>query len=86
MVNKDGDAMLIDPAVYVGHPEADLAMTRLFSGFHDAFYRAYGEVFPLQDGVNDRMDLYHLYQLLNHLNQFGASYLSSVRRILQRFS
>ena len=86
MVNKDGDAMLIDPAVYVGHPEADLAMTRLFGGFHDTFYRAYAEVFPLQDGVNDRMDLYHLYQLLNHLNQFGASYLSSVRRILQRFS
>ena len=85
-VNENGGAMLIDPAVYVGHPEADLAMTRLFGGFHDAFYRSYEEVFPLQDGAGDRIDLYHLYQLLNHLNQFGASYLSSVRRILQRFS
>lgn len=86
MVNAHGDAVLIDPAVYVGHPEADLAMTRLFGGFHESFYRAYEEVSPLQEGAFDRLDLYHLYQLLNHLNQFGTSYLSSVQRILRKYS
>lgn len=86
MVNGDGKAVLIDPAVYVGHPEADLAMTRLFGGFHESFYRAYEEVAPLQAGVSDRIDLYHLYQLLNHLNQFGTSYLSSVQRILRKYA
>ena len=86
MVNKAGKAVLIDPAVYVGHPEADLAMTRLFGGFSDSFYRAYEEISPLQPGASDRLDLYHLYQLLNHLNQFGRQYLSSVQRILRKYT
>ena len=41
--DADGKAMLIDPAVYVGHAEADLAMTELFGGFPPAFYDAYRE-------------------------------------------
>ncbi len=66
--------MLIDPAVYVGHAEADLAMTELFGGFSSRFYDAYREVRPLQPGYENRRDLYYLYHLLNHLNMFGASY------------
>lgn len=86
MTGNDGKAWLIDPAVYVGHPEADLAMTELFGGFPSAFYAAYREAFPMQDGYEGRRDLYNLYQLLNHLNLFGASYLSSVRRIVEKYS
>lgn len=86
ITGNDGKAWLIDPAVYVGHPEADLAMTELFGGFPPAFYAAYHEVFPLQDGYEDRRDLYNLYQLLNHLNLFGGAYLSSVRRIVEKYT
>ncbi len=86
MVTDEGGPVLIDPAVYVGHPEADLAMTELFGGFHDAFYSSYENKNPLQPGYADRRDLYHLYQLLNHLNLFGGSYYSSVVRILNRYS
>ncbi|MCR5789173.1 MAG: fructosamine kinase family protein [Lachnospiraceae bacterium] len=85
IVGEDGKAWLIDPAVYVGHAEADLAMTELFGRFHDAFYRAYESVFPLQDGYRDRKDLYNLYHLLNHLNLFGRSYLSAVLGIVRRY-
>ena len=60
-------------------------MTELFGGFPHAFYRAYEETGCLQDGYSDRRDLYNLYHLLNHLNTFGGSYLSSVRRILKRY-
>ena len=77
---------LIDPAVYVGHAEADLAMTELFGGFHPDFYSAYREVNPLQPGYEQRHDLYNLYHLLNHLNLFGGGYLSAVLRILNRYS
>ena len=80
-----GEAMLIDPAVYVGHAEADLAMTELFGRFHDDFYRAYAQVNPLQDGYRDRRDLYNLYHLLNHLNLFGSSYLPSVLHTISRY-
>ena len=86
MVGDNGKAILIDPAVYVGHPEADLAMTELFGGFHAAFYDAYKTRKPLQPGYADRRDLYHLYQLLNHLNLFGGSYYGSVMRILNHYT
>lgn len=85
MVGPDGHALLIDPAAYVGHREADLAMTELFGGFHPSFYAAYREAAPLQPGYEDRRDLYNLYHLLNHLNLFGLSYSGSVRRILRYY-
>ena len=85
MTGDDGKAWLIDPAVYYGHPEADLAMTELFGGFSPAFYDSYRESRPLESGYPDRREIYNLYHLLNHLNMFGSSYLPSVRRILKRF-
>ena len=86
MPGKGCSAWLIDPAVYYGHPEVDLAMSELFGGFARGFYHAYEEENPLEAGYKDRRDLYNLYQLLNHLNMFGASYLSSVRRILKKYA
>ena len=86
ITGSDGQAWLIDPAVYVGHAEADLAMTELFGGFHPRFYAAYQEVNPLQADYDERRDLYNLYHLLNHLNLFGAGYLSSVERIVRRYA
>lgn len=82
---NDGKAWLIDPAVYVGHPEADLAMTELFGGFPTAFYSAYKEAMPLQPGYEKRRDLYNLYHLLNHLNLFGRSYLPPVKGIIMKY-
>ncbi len=86
MVGADGHAVLIDPAVYYGHREADLAMTELFGGLSPQFYAAYNEAWPLDKGYRDRVDLYNLYHLLNHLNMFGSSYLGSVRSIAQRYA
>ena len=86
IVGNDGRAWLIDPAVYVGHFEADLAMTELFGRFPSDFYRAYSEKNPIDGGYKDRRDLYNLYHLLNHLNLFGGSYLGAVRQILQKYT
>lgn len=83
ITGNDGRAWLIDPAVYVGHAEADLAMTELFGGFPGTFYGAYQEANPLQPGYRDRRDIYNLYHLLNHLNLFGSGYLASVKRIIR---
>ena len=82
---KNGKALLIDPAAYVGHKEADIAMTELFGGFPQSFYDAYREVNPLQDGYEERRDLYNLYHLLNHLNMFGQNYLDPVRSIVAEY-
>lgn len=85
MVGPDGRAVLIDPAVYYGDREADLAMTELFGGFGGRFYDAYQESYPLEPGYAERKELYNLYHLLNHLNLFGDSYVSSVASIVSRF-
>jgi fructosamine-3-kinase len=85
MVNQQGAPGLIDPAVYFGHREIDIAMTQLFGGFHPEFLQVYHEAFPLQPGVEDRLQLYNLYPLLVHVNLFGASYLAQVKSILRRF-
>lgn len=86
ITGNDGRAWLIDPAVYVGHAEADIAMTELFGGFPAAFYDAYRESGILQPGYEQRRSLYNLYHLLNHLNLFGESYLSSVRQVLGKYA
>jgi len=85
MIAPDGSACLIDPAVYYGHREMDLAMTKLFGGFDPGFYEAYNETFTLQKGFESRIDIYNLYPLLVHVNLFGGGYVGQVRRILQRF-
>ena len=82
----DGKAWIFDPATYVGHFEAELAMTELFGRCPEEFYRAYNEVTPIDSGYRDRKDLYNLYHLLNHLNLFGGSYLGSVIGILERYA
>ena len=83
--DRSSEPVLIDPAVYVGDAEADLAMTRLFGGFTEGFYRAYHDVCPRRQGWEARAELYALYHWLNHLNAFGTAYLSPVARIAARF-
>lgn len=80
-----GRAFIVDPALYYGHREAELAMTTLFGGFDAAFYNAYYEAWPLLPGWRNRLDIYNLYPLLIHLNLFGSGYLASVRGILKGY-
>jgi fructosamine-3-kinase len=79
-----GRPVLIDPAVYVGHREIDLAMMRLFGGFSARTFAAYAEAWPLADGWERRVDLYQLYPLLVHVVLFGGGYVASVEAALRR--
>lgn len=70
-----GEPVTVDPAVYHGHREVDLAMTELFGGFPARFYDAYREAWPVDEAYAAvRRDLYQLYPLLVHVNLFGAGY------------
>ncbi|MCB9578660.1 MAG: fructosamine kinase family protein [Polyangiaceae bacterium] len=77
-----GEPCLIDPAVYGGHREMDLAMMLLFGGFGSRVFDAYEEAYPLAPGHEERVALYQLYPLLVHVNLFGQSYVGSVARAL----
>jgi protein-ribulosamine 3-kinase len=82
----NSEPYLIDTAVYYGHREAELAFTKLFGGFDEAFYDNYDQSFPLISGYKSRTDLFNLYPLLVHLNLFGTSYLSTIMKTLKRYS
>ena len=85
MTAQDGQAAIYDPAVYYGHREMDLGMTRLFGGFQERFYKAYDEAYPLENSWECRLDFAQLYPLLVHAVLFGGHYVAQVRNIIQRF-
>jgi fructosamine-3-kinase len=82
--DTSGAPVLFDPAVYYGDREADLAMTRLFGGFGNAFYTAYHATWPLDQAAGTRRALYNLYHVLNHLNLFGGGYREQARAMIDR--
>jgi protein-ribulosamine 3-kinase len=78
----NGQPVIFDPAVYYGDRESDIAMTQMFGGFGRNFYSAYRESWPMNSGYEDRLELYQLYHVLNHLNLFGSSYLARATRLI----
>ncbi|MCB0600385.1 MAG: fructosamine kinase family protein [Saprospiraceae bacterium] len=85
LASISGEPVLIDPAVYYGHREVDLAMSLLFGGFPDSFYHSYRETYPLEHGWEERVPDYQLYYLLVHVNLFGGSYVSSCLEVINRY-
>ncbi len=81
----DGRPVLVDPAVYRGHGEVDLAMAELFGGFPADFLQAYREELPLEPGYEEvRRDLYQVYPLLVHLHLFGRGYAGGLMERVRR--
>ena len=86
MEDDKGAPCLIDPAVAYSPREMDIAMMHLFGGFDPQLFEVYHEIFPLQKGWKQRIPLFQLYYLLVHLNLFGSSYYTSVKRIIESYS
>jgi protein-ribulosamine 3-kinase len=85
ITSHKGEVCLVDPSVYYGHREIEIAYTLLFGGFDKEFYDSYTENFPLEKGFEQRVDVYNLYPLLVHLNLFGGSYLGQIQQVLRQY-
>jgi protein-ribulosamine 3-kinase len=85
MCNEMSEPVLIDPAVYFGHPSVDMGMTTLFGGFRPSFYEAYNYHFPFPSNYLEQWELCNLYPLLIHLHLFGSSYLAQIEQTLHKF-
>jgi len=80
-----GRPVLVDPAVYLGDAEVDLAMAELFGGFGRGFFDAYHGARPATRAYsNHARDLYQLYYLLVHVNLFGDAYVAGAVRAAER--
>ncbi|CAJ1949974.1 unnamed protein product [Sphenostylis stenocarpa] len=82
--DKNGEPVILDPASYYGHSEAEFGMSWC-AGFGGSFYNSYFEVMPKQPGFEERRDLYMLYHYLNHYNLFGSGYRSSAMSIIDDY-
>lgn len=85
LTGPDGYAAIMDPAVYYGNREIEIAFTQLFGGYDARFYQSYFEAYPVAPGFDQRAEIYNLYPLLVHVNLFGTSYLSGVERVMRKY-
>ena len=83
---KSGQPVLIDPAVYYGHPEMDWAMLSLFGNYPEEAMISYQNIKPLEKGFEERVDIHQLYPLLVHLILFGSGYISGILRTLKKYA
>jgi fructosamine-3-kinase len=86
LITSSGDVAIFDPAVYFGHREMDIGMTKLFGGFDRHFYESYNEAYPLEKGWEKRLPIVQLYPLLVHAVLFGGHYISSTKSVFKTFS
>ncbi|MEX1000738.1 MAG: fructosamine kinase family protein [Crocinitomicaceae bacterium] len=86
LCDKNEHPVLIDPAVYYGHREMDIAMMHLFGGFDPALFEAYNAHFPMEKGWKKRIPYGQVYPLLVHVNLFGRSYWERVHNILAKIA
>lgn len=82
----DNEPVLIDPAVYYGEREVEIAYTELFGGFPRGYLAAYHAALPLDPGYERRRALHQLYPLLVHLNHFGEMYGPAVDRACRAYA
>ena len=80
-------ACLIDPAIYYGDKEMELAFILLFDTFGDTFLNTYSEVHPLsEDFYESKVPLYQIYPLLVHVALYGSSYVGKLEQLLKRLN
>ena len=82
-ISTNDQVFLVDPAVYYGNREMDIAMTKLFGGFEKEFYESYNYHYPLVKNWQTRLDICNLYPLLVHANLFGGNYYNQIHSILK---
>ena len=85
LVRGDRVAGFVDPAIYYGHPEIELAFTTLFGTFGATFFETYGKLAPLDREFHAiRCALYKLYPTLVHVRLFGGAYIPPIEQTLSR--
>ena len=78
-------ATVIDPAIYFGDKEMELAFIKLFDTFGETFFEAYAEVHPLGDDFYEtKVPLYQIYPLLVHVALYGGGYVGQLEQVLKK--
>ena len=85
-ISTERAAVAIDPAIYYGHPEMDLAYIDYFRPVPEDVLAAYQEELPIDSGFSQRRDLWRIYAYLAIVEVEGAAYLSQLTDALQKYT
>lgn len=80
IVDRQGNAALIDPCAYYGDREVDAASLTVFDTPPESFFDA----LDLEAGWQERQPIYRLWMWLLHVRLFGGGYVGACNRELDR--
>ena len=84
LYEKNGPCF-IDPAIYFGDREMELAFILLFHTFGERFFDEYTTVHPLsEDFYETKAALYQIYPLLVHIALYGGGYVGGLKQRLEQ--
>ena len=84
-ISTEKGAVVIDPAVYYGNPEMDLAMVDYFQAMPDDVFDAYQEELPIDPGFGERRELWRIWGYLACVTVEGAGYLPKLINAVQKY-
>ena len=84
-ISAEAGAVVIDPAVYYGNPEIDLAYIDYFQPVPDDVFIGYAEELPIDPGFSERRDLWRVYGYLAAVEVEGPSHLGKLTNAVQKY-
>jgi protein-ribulosamine 3-kinase len=82
-ISTEEGSVVIDPAVYYGNPEMDLAMIDYFQTVPDDVLEGYQETLPIDPGFWERRDLWRVWGYLAAVTVEGKGYLDKLTEAVQ---
>ena len=84
-ISAERGAVVIDPAVYYGNPEMDLAYIDIFQAVPHDVFDGYRDEMPMDPGFAERRDLWRIWGYLAAVTVEGSSYLGRLTRAVQQY-
>jgi fructosamine-3-kinase len=85
-ISSDMGTFVIDPAVYFGNPEMDLAYIDYFQAVPNDVFEGYQEELPIDAGFWERRPLWRIWGYLAAVTVEGAGYLGKLTEAIQRYA
>jgi protein-ribulosamine 3-kinase len=84
-ISSAAGAVVIDPAVYYGSPEMDLAYIDYFQAVPEDVFAGYRELMPIDPGFWERRELWRIWGYLAIVTVEGHSYLNRLTEAVRKY-
>jgi fructosamine-3-kinase len=84
-ITSEHETFVIDPAVYYGNPEIDLAYIDYFEPVPEDVFLGYKELLPIDPGFHERRDLWRVYGYLAAVEVEGMMHLDKLVNAVQTY-